>query len=162
MLRRAFLLLLTGLAIAPSIAQAQSIVFVVRHAERADEPARDQENPPLSAAGAARAGKLREILQDAGIKGIYVSQYRRTQDTAAPLASKLKIKPDVVPASVPAFVSTMKANHASDPVLVVGHTSTIPTIIKALTGISVDIPESDYTSLFVVVPATRTVTKLRF
>ena len=155
-------LALMASVLAPSAALAQKLVFVVRHAERADDPARDQDNPPLSAAGAARAAKLRALLEDAEIRAIYVSQYRRTQDTAAPLAAKLKVKPELVPPNVSALIEAMRAGHANDNVLIVGHTSTIPAIVKALTGSSLEMPESDYGSLIVIVPATRALTRLRF
>jgi broad specificity phosphatase PhoE len=153
------LLLVVG---SPAVAEAQKLVYVTRHAERADEPARNQEDPPLSKAGDARAAKLRQMLGDADIKAIYVTQFRRTQDTARPLASKLNIKPEVMPSSVTALVAALKSRHADDVVFIVAHSSTIPGIVKALAGHSVDVDESDYESLFVVVPATSTVSRIRY
>ena len=163
MLRRVIVGLALVAAVAlPSVAHAQKIVFLVRHAERADEPARDQKDPALSAAGEARAVRLSSMLERAGIGAIYVSEYKRTQDTAAPLAAKLKVKPEMVPANTAALVAAMRAGHANDNVLIVGHTSTIPAILKALSGVSLEIPESDYGNLIVVVPATRAVSTIRF
>jgi broad specificity phosphatase PhoE len=146
----------------PAVARAQKLVFVVRHAERADEPARNQQDPLLSAAGEARATKLEAMLADAGIRGIYVTKYRRTQDTAKPLAGKLKIKPELMPDSVSGLIEEMKMHHGKDVVLLVAHSTTIPGIIKGLGGPSVSLDESDYSSFFVVVPSTGAVSRLRF
>ena len=146
----------------PAAAFAQKLVFIARHAERADDPVRDQQDPALSAAGKARAAKLSVILQDAGVRAIYVTAFKRTKDTAQPLAAKLTLTPELMPATVPALVTTMKINHANDVVLIVGHTSTIPAIVKALGGPVVTLGDAEYDSLFVVVPATGTVSKIRY
>ena len=151
-----------ALLVVPEVAAAQKLVFVTRHAERADEPAHDQPDPPLSPEGKARALKLETMLQDAHIEAIYVTQYRRTQQTAAPLADKLDVTPEVMPTSLPALLDALKAHHADDVVLIVAHSSTIPAIIKALAGPSVDLDESDYSSLFVVVPVNHTVLRMHY
>ena len=90
------------LLIAATAAAQQTVIFV-RHAERADGGAGTTSmtgapaDPLLSAAGEARAAKLATLLADAGIKGIYTSEFKRTQDTAKPLASKLGLSIEVVP-----------------------------------------------------------------
>lgn len=160
--RTVLTLALAAFVILPSVARAQKLVFVVRHAERADDPAQDQKDPVLSRAGEARAARLRDMLETAGIGAIYVSEYRRTQDTAAPLAAKLKVTPERIPANASTLVANMRASHANESVLIVGHTSTIPAIVKALTGSAIEIADTDYGNLFVVVPAARTLTRLRF
>ena len=48
-------------------------------------------DPPLNAAGRARAQKLRHVLRDTGIEAIFVTQFQRTQQTARPLAADLGI-----------------------------------------------------------------------
>lgn len=149
-------------SLVPAVAQAQKLAFVVRHAERADDPARNQENPGLSAAGRARAAKLRDMLQDAGVSAIYVSQYRRTQETAAPLAAKLGLQPELMPPNVPALVSALRSRHGNGVVLIVAHSSTIAGIVKGLAGAAVEVDESDYGNLIVVVPAANVVSKLRY
>ena len=146
----------------PATAAAQKLVFVVRHAERADAPALDQEDPTLSQAGRDRAVRLAAMLRDAGVGAIYVSRYRRTQQTASPLATLLKIEPALTPANVPDLVDTLKTRHARDVVLIVGHSSTVPAIVRALSGLVVSLDESDYTSLFVIVPAHQTAVRMRF
>jgi phosphohistidine phosphatase SixA len=151
---------------APSVASAQ-MVIVVRHAERADAgaPAGDAmtaaPDPELSAAGKARAQALAAMLKDAGVTAIYTTEYRRTKDTAAPLAAALKVTADVVPARDQATLIARIKAHTKGAMLVVGHSNTVPAIIKALGGAEFTLAESEYDSLFFVAPD-GTTTRIRF
>ena len=149
---------------APATGSAVTTVLVVRHAER---PAGG--DPSLDAAGQARAQALADALASAGVTAIYTTQYRRTQETAAPLAQRLGITAQVIAAqggeSVGAHVnevaSAIRTRHAGGVVLVVGHSNTVPLIVRALGGSAPDIAESDHANLFIVTlpasGATRTV-----
>jgi broad specificity phosphatase PhoE len=151
---------------APSVASAQKLVIVARHAERADGGSMasgSQTDPPLSDAGEARAQKLAAMLADAGVTAVITTEYKRTQDTARPLASKLGLAAKTIAArDMAGLVNMLKSTHAQDVVFVVGHSNTVPAIIKALGGPDVSLPESDYDSLFVVVPATGATTRIRY
>ena len=143
--------LVTLLAVAaPPPASAQKAVFVVRHAEKVDE----SEDPLLSAKGKARAQVLARHLKGAGIQAIYVTEYKRTGLTAAPLAAALGLKPIVVyAADSPNLIGKIRENNAADAVLVVGHSNTLPDILKRLGHPdAVEIAGNEYDSLFVVVP----------
>ncbi len=147
----------------PAHAFAQKLVFVVRHGERADAGMTPQADPPLSSAGQARAQKLMTMLADAGITAIVTTELIRTQQTAQPLAAKLGLTPDVVQHdNVQGVVATLKITHAADVVLVVGHSDTIPAILKAYGKADVTIPDDEYDDLFVIVPATGMVVRLRY
>ncbi len=135
-------------------------VFLVRHAEKADGPGQD---PPLTEAGKQRAEALARLLQNAGVKGIYTSQFQRTRLTAEPLAKRLGVTAVAVPLSVkpsnPREVSeesirelTKKVEaHAGGAVLIVGHSNSVPDVIRMLGGDSVPkIDESKFDDLFVV------------
>src|SRR5262249_39239458 len=61
----------------PAVAFAQKLVFVVRHAERADAGMQAQTDPPLSAAGEARAQRLAAMLADTGVKDIFATEFKR-------------------------------------------------------------------------------------
>ena len=148
--------------IASAAAAQQSIIFIVRHAERAEMPAQQRppqpnmhasilNDPPLSPAGQARAQKLAQVLRSAGIKHVYTSEFKRTRETAAPLAQQEKVKPVMAPAKdIDSLVTALKA--AKEPTLVVGHADLIPEILKKL-GVTdaVAIADSEYDNLFVVV-----------
>ena len=170
MSRKHLIALLTVAALAvPSMAAAQQLVLVARHAERADGGAAGAQmgaaapDPPLSAAGRARADKLAAMLSASHIAAIYVTQFIRTQQTAAPLAGALKLKTDVVSSGDSAeLVAQLKANHPKDVVLVVGHSNTIPAIIKALGGPPVTIADDEYDKLFILVPATGAMTVIKY
>src|SRR5258708_15506218 len=73
-------------------------VIVIRHAEKA---AVSESDPPLSAAGEARAALLARVLRDTPGPGpldaIYISSALRNPLTAAPLAWRLGITPLLAP-----------------------------------------------------------------
>ena len=138
------------LSAAAAFAEPRAILLV-RHAERADAGAPAEKDPGLSAAGRTRAEALGKELRDARITAIYTSEFKRTQETAAPLAESLGVKVEAVPAKESAaLLAKLKSGDGN--VLVVGHSNTLPEIIKAL-GIAapVTIGENDYDDLFVVV-----------
>ena len=158
--------LLGWLCVAASVAEAQ-MVIVVRHAERADAGAAAgaamtaSPDPELSAAGKARAQALVALLKDAGVTAIYTTEYRRTIDTAQPLADALKVTRTTVSAREQAgLIEKLKA-HTGGAVLVVGHSNTVPAIIKALGGPEFTIGENEYDNLFFVAPGGVT-TRIRF
>ena len=152
-----------SLAVVPSVASAQKLVIIVRHAERADAGMASKEtDPALSAAGTARAARLSTVLADAGIKAIYVTQYKLTQDTARPLAGKLNIKVDATPLSGEALAARLKSQHPSDVVLIVGHSDTVPAIIKGLGGPDVKIADTEFDNMFFIVPATGFMTRIHY
>jgi broad specificity phosphatase PhoE len=128
-------------------ANAAPVVVVVRHAEKATVGGND---PELSVAGQKRAEALARILKDAQITSIFVTEFKRTQQTAAPTARAAHIPPTIIPArDIPGLVSKLRALNGN--ALVVGHGNTVPDLMKAL-GITtaVTIPEDDYTEIFVV------------
>jgi broad specificity phosphatase PhoE len=145
MKRFAFCFLLASALL--STATAQSTIFVVRHAEKADAT----KDPDLSEAGRARAEALAKALRDAKIVAIYATEFKRTQQTAAPLAKALGITVTVLPAQdSAALIAKLRALTGN--ALVVGHGDTIPNLIKALeVSEPINIAENDYDNLFTVV-----------
>lgn len=136
------------LFVSVSIASAQPVVVIVRHAEKATNGGND---PDLSSAGRARADKLARILKDSGITAIFTSEFKRTQETAAPTATSTHVTPTVVAAEDTAAL-VARLHQLNGNALVVGHDSTIPNIVKAL-GInsSINIPGTDYSELLIVI-----------
>lgn len=138
------------LAALPAAVFAQQAVFLVRHAEKVDEST----DPPLSRAGRARAKSLAGLLETAGITAIYATQYQRAIKTAEPLSHALKIDVKIVDQRDPGLlVSRLRSQHAQDVILIVGHSNTVPALLKAL-GYRPEttIAPEDYGNLFIVVP----------
>ena len=130
-----------------SAVAASPIIFVVRHAEKLA----DGNDPDLSAAGQQRAEGLARIVKDAEITAIFTTEFKRTQETAAPTAKELHVSPTVIPADqIFALVEKLRGLKGNG--LVVGHGNTIPDLVKAL-GIAtpVNIPENDYSELFFII-----------
>jgi broad specificity phosphatase PhoE len=166
---KAGMLVLMALCLAPAVAHAQKLVILVRHAERADGGVappgmtKTPADPLLSAAGEARAQKLAAMLADAGVTAIYTTEFRRTQDTAKPLAAKLGVTAQPLPANdLAGLLAKIKTAKPADVVLVVGHSNTVPDVIKQLGGPAVTIGDNEYDNLFVVVPQTGAMTRIKF
>jgi broad specificity phosphatase PhoE len=123
-------------------------ILLVRHAEKVDA----SKDSLLSPAGEARAARLAEVLGSLGVRTIYTSEYKRTAQTAQPLAQRLGITPTVIPA-VDQLELLKRLPRVPHPVLIVGHADTVPGLIKQL-GVRepVDIPGDDFGSIYIVVP----------
>ena len=143
----------TAIVFAGSTLAAQpSTVILVRHAERAAEPAND---PVLTEAGSQRALALREALRGARVTSIITTHLQRTQLTAKPIADAGGLTPIVVRAGGPAHADSVAAavrrRPAGDVVLVVGHSNTIPAIVGSLGGPKLpDLCESQYSMLYIL------------
>lgn len=149
-------------------APATTTVIVVRHAEKAAQPAAD---PPLTEGGRARARALAAALVHAGVTAVITTQYERTRDTGAPTAAEFHLTPEVVPASAPVAgharaVATAVMQHAGGTVLVVGHSNTVAEIVAALGATQPpDLCDAEYDAMFVVTIALgrpATVVKARY
>lgn len=140
----------------PAGARAEpATIILVRHAERAAEPVSD---PVLSPAGETRAHALVAAVAHAGIRTIVTTQFQRTRLTAAPLERSQEVASVVVAtaggtaAHVRAVADTVRTLAAGGPVLVVGHSNTVPRIIAALGGpVLADLCETEFATLFVLV-----------
>lgn len=157
---RRFAALLLLLLAFPSFALAgvgppDTVVVVVRHAEKASD---DPKDPTLSEAGQARAEALAKALQGLPLTAAYATQYRRTQLTATPAAKACGIAVTVREAT-----AANDATYASDLAheirqgvpgsgyLVVGHSNTVPAIVKALTGVDpVPVADDEFDRLYIV------------
>jgi len=125
-------------------------VILVRHAEKNIEP--NNPDPDLSPAGQARAAELARVLGSTPINAIYVTNFKRTQQTVKPLADKLGLVPSVIDAKLTTdLVNRIVTANRGQTVLVSGHSNTVPGIVNALGGgSSPDIPDNEYDNMFVV------------
>ena len=151
------LAVLGGCAQAPRSANAPdrtgiTTVILVRHAEKAAEPAAD---PPLTAEGVARAQALVEAVRGMPVTAIVSTDFMRTRATAAPLAARLGLTPEIVDPRLRDHARLVAegilARHRGETVVVVGHSNTVPDIVAAL-GATRPPPicDAEYDNLYVV------------
>ena len=92
------------------------------------------------------------MLAASKVRAIYTTQYRRTILQAAPTAKRLGVTASVIAGKeMDTLIAKIRSHAKDDVVLVVGHSNTVPEIIKLL-GVSatVVVGEGDYDNLFVV------------
>ncbi len=130
-----------------AVAHEPLVIFLVRHAEKSDASS----DPELSAAGRMRAAGLAGLLRDSSIQHVHSSDFIRTRDTAAPVASALGVEVDLYdPRNLPALVEQLR--QAGGRHLVVGHSNTTPEVVELLggePGTEIDEP-GEYDRLYVV------------
>ncbi|HYD37777.1 MAG TPA: phosphoglycerate mutase family protein [Allosphingosinicella sp.] len=102
--------------------------YVMRHLQK-----EDGQDPPLSEAGRAGARRLIGFFAADPPRAIYASATRRARETAAPLARKLRVKVRRYdPGDTNGLIARVLAERG--PVLVVGHSNTVPEIVEKLGG----------------------------
>jgi len=164
---RILIALLLALLPAPAPAQTQPQpaahpVYVMRHLNTpAGEP-----DPDLLPEGRAAAVALADLMETDAFQGdrrpvaIYVSDYKRTRQTAAPTAARLALNVTIYdPRDTAGLLARVLAEPG--PVLIVGHSNTVPDIVAALGGTRpAPLVHEDFGDLWVVEPGGAT-TKLR-
>ncbi len=132
-------------------AHAATTVILVRHAER--PPGTD---PDLLPEGRARAESLAVSLARTTVDAIIHTQFKRTGQTAAPLAAQKGVTPLVVTATGTEVQHAAEVVRSLDglkgkTVVYVGHSNTVPAVIQAL-GITPApvISDTSYANFFIV------------
>lgn len=137
----------TSLTAAPN---PVTTVILVRHAEKASM---EDASPLKTPEGTDRAKELARVLTAVKFDAIYVTQFRRVQDTAAPVAQALGITPQVRNAGATYatdLAKEIRERHRGQTVLVVGHSNTTVAVMKALGADVPKIEESEFDNLYVL------------
>lgn len=127
------------------------VFYIVRHAEKDTGS-----NPAISAIGKERAGDLYRTLKNKKISLIMASQYRRTGMTADSLRiyNKIDSIQYAADATGDKLLETIEKRAGDEKnILIVGHSNTLPAIIRKLGVDSYtekDIPDNEYDNLFII------------
>lgn len=104
------------------------LYFVMRHLDTPE----GQRDPDLLPAGQTAAAHVPDVIR-ARPRVIYVSNYKRTAQTAAAVAARYHLTPVTYdPADTPALIARVRAGPW--PALIVGHSNTVPDIVEQLGG----------------------------
>jgi broad specificity phosphatase PhoE len=133
----------------PANAQTgETVVFIVRHAERAEDGTSD---PPISTAGEARSTLVAEIMRTARLTHLHSTDFKRTRSTLGPTVEQTGLALSVYnPRDLSAFAAVLRGTPGRH--LVVGHSNTNPALVEALGGDPEGpIGEMEYDRFYVVV-----------
>ena len=130
-------------------------IVVVRHAEKEIGAISDA---PLSPQGEQRSDRLAQMFGGAEtfgrIRKIYVTNTRRTQQTALQLSQRLGINSEVVDAKTDSaeLAKRVLRENRGGRALIVGHSNSVPEIVRALLrGRAVPpMGEDEYDTIYVV------------
>jgi broad specificity phosphatase PhoE len=123
---------------------APTIIYLTRHAEKTLE----KTDPPLTQSGQARARNIATVLHKAGIGRIFSTSTARTRQTAAPLAEALALPVQIYD---PAHSAVLREKIVKQPgaSLVVGHSNTVPDLVRLFGGRpGADIGDDEYERLY--------------
>lgn len=127
--------------------------YVVRHAEKVLTPV-NASDPILTEIGTKRANDLNSFFGRRKPDSIFVTKYLRNQLTAAPTATAAGVKSIIINQSdtnsINAFVTRLNKVRKKK-VLIVGHSNTVPLIVKGLSGKDINsISENDYDNMYII------------
>lgn len=156
---RMLFVLLLGLCFGagPCLVAADTVVVLVRHAEKATD---DPKDPSLSDIGLARAASLAKALAGYPLTSAIVSEYKRTLQTADPTLREHKVAAKIIPVKADTaeiysqrVAEWVKREHQGEAVLVVSHSNTVPACVLALTGVQVPPIEesSEFNRLYTII-----------
>ncbi|WP_442509253.1 di-heme-cytochrome C peroxidase [Novipirellula sp. SH528] len=128
-----------------SIQTSKQQIYLTRHAEK-----RSGDDPDVTSQGETRARRLADLMSRIGITRVYSTNFRRTQQTAAPTATAAGIDVNIYDAAKP-LATEIKGLLSGERVLVVGHSNTLVPIATAL-GVNqtISIDENTYDNLLFV------------
>jgi broad specificity phosphatase PhoE len=129
-------------------ASGVTTIVLVRHAEKANDHSTD---PALSPTGQARAMALAAALKDANVAAIYSTPFKRTKATAEPVAKRFGLPVTERNSTATALAQEVLAHHGGKVVLIVGHSNTVPDLVKSLSAHRVRaFTESEFDRIFII------------
>ncbi|MBX3561425.1 MAG: histidine phosphatase family protein [Sphingomonas sp.] len=141
-------LLLPACAATADMVPSDPAIYVVRHLHTPE----GERDPDLLPEGQRVAILLGDRLAGERIAAIYISDFKRTRQTAGPLAERLGLEPILYdPRDTPALVARVRAGPL--PALIIGHSNTVPDIVDQLGGTRpADLSHPDFGDLWRVGP----------
>jgi phosphohistidine phosphatase SixA len=139
-----FLLLVVQLSFAQ---HKTTTIYFIRHAEKTDS----SKNPDLSSVGLERAAHWGKIFSETTFDAIYSTDFKRTQQTAAPTAENKKLDITLYDAKSLDF-DKFKSDNLGKTILVVGHSNTTPDFVNKLINQNVyaAIEDTNFGNLYIV------------
>ena len=107
------------------------------------------DDPGLTAKGERQAEIFASLLDNKPIKQIYSTDYLRTRKSAIPLANALNLPVRLYDPRTPAKIISDVLQLQQDQVIL-GHSNTIPDLVRRLGGTAQSMGESEYGIVFAV------------
>jgi broad specificity phosphatase PhoE len=123
--------------------------YLIRHAEKVDSDGLD---PDLSKAGKERVVRYIDYFKTIKLDSIYTTNFKRTSQTANPIALTKGIEPIIYNPNKIDFINFIK-KHKGQTVLIVGHSNTTPKFVNKLIGSMKysQILEGNYANIYKVI-----------
>lgn len=131
------------------VAAQKKTIILVRHAEKADATSVD---PDLSPEGKQRADRLMKVVEKYRPGAVYSTDFKRTRDTAAPMAARRKLQVQTYDAKKPSELVDAIMKSKTKRFLIVGHSNTIPGLANLLgkKDLFKNLDESEYGAIWIV------------
>ena len=127
-----------------------SVYYFIRHAEK-DRSDSTNKNPSLTIQGLERAKKWALFFKDKNIAAVYSTNYKRTQQTALPIAKEQNL--EIISYTTKELISEkFLTNNKGKNIVIVGHCNTTPELVNSLLGEKKyeDIADSENNNVFIV------------
>ena len=125
-----------------------TIIFLVRHAEKADDGTK---NPPLNETGNDRAMRLAKTLSNSSITAIYSTDYKRTKSTVEPLAKTTGLEIKIYEPKKEEVLQSIVDENRGGVVVICGHSNTTPWSANVLAGTQLkSFDETEYGNILIV------------
>jgi 2,3-bisphosphoglycerate-dependent phosphoglycerate mutase len=123
-----------------SLLAKQSVIYLVRHAEVLYTNGNN--DPSLTEIGKERAKSLQDILKDEPITKVLATRFKRTQETAGPIArfKKLSIEIEDSNGKIVEEILSLK----NEALLIASHSNSIPKILYLVGATKEELPEIDH------------------
>ena len=148
-IRRYFLLAICLSVFGVTCEAQDKTIILVRHAEKADATSQD---PELSEAGRQRAERLIKVGGKYKPGAFYSTNFKRTRETLAPLATKRKKTVEIYDPRKPAdlLASIMKSPYKRH--IVAGHSNSVPGLANFIAKKDVfkNLDESEYGVMWII------------
>jgi broad specificity phosphatase PhoE len=132
MIKTFFASLLLTCALAIGISAQNKTIVLVRHAEKETSEMTDKNEPPLTEAGKQRAERLAKIVKKYRPGAIYSTDFKRTRDTAGPIAKRRNLQVQTYDPKKPSDLVEAIMKSKTKRFLIVGHSNTIPGLANML------------------------------